>query len=95
MYNVEDKGFTSFTTTFIAKADSFLVSEVSMTAYRINRLTIDYVGCTRIVIEEGNSFQQRESKQYEIVGLRTSYRLVALMLNGIFDRDDGIFYNIG
>ena len=54
MYNVEDKGFASFTTTFIAKEYRFLISEVSMTTCWINRLTIDYVGCTRVVMEEGN-----------------------------------------
>ena len=94
MYNVEDKGFASFTTTFIAKAYRFLISEVNMTTCWINRLTIDYVGCTRMVMEEGNSFRQRASREYETAGLRTSYRLAAPMLNGIFDRDDGIFYNI-
>ena len=87
MYNVEDKGFASFTTTFIAKSYRFLVSEVSMTTCWINRLTIDYVGCTRMAMEEGNSFRQRASGEYETAGLRTSYRLAALMLNRIFDRD--------
>ena len=95
MYNVEDKGFAYFTTTFIAKEYSFLISEVSMTTCWINRLTIDYVGCTRVVMEEGNWFRQRASGEYETASWRTSYGLAALMLNRIFNRDDGIFYNIG
>ena len=65
-----------------------------MTTCWINGLTIDYVGCKRIVMEEGNSFRQRASGEYETTGPRTSYRLATLMLNRIFDRDDGIFYNI-
>ena len=36
MYNVEDKGFSSFTATLIAKAYNFPTSEVSMTADWIN-----------------------------------------------------------
>ena len=95
MYNVEDKGFASFTTKFIAKEYRFLISEVSMTTCWINRLTIDYVGCIRVVMEEGNSFRQRASREYETTDLCILYRLAALMLNRIFDRDDGIFYNIG
>ena len=95
MYNVEEKGFTSLTTTFIAKSYSFLISEVSMKTCWINILTIYYVGCTRVVMEEGNSFRQRAYGEYETAGLRILYKLAALMLSGIFDRDDGIFYNIG
>ena len=95
MYNVEDKGFASFTTTFIAKEYRFHISEFSMTTCWINRLTIDYVGCIRVVMEEGNWFRQRASGEYETTSLHTSYRLATLMLNMIFNRDDGIFYNIG
>ena len=57
MYNVEDNGFASFTPTFIAKFYSFPVSEVSMTNDWINSLTIDYVGCAKMMMTEGKSFR--------------------------------------
>ena len=95
MYNVEEKGYAYFTPTFITKAYIFPISEVILTTDWINNLTLDYVGCAKMMMKEGKSFRQRESREYEIVGLRTSYRLVALILNRIFDRDDGIFYTIG
>ena len=95
MYNVEHKGFASFAPAFIAKSYIFPISEVSMTNDWINSLSIDYVGCTRMMMTEENSFQQRASREYEIASLCTPYRLVSLMLNGIFRKADGIFYKIG
>ena len=91
MYNVEDKGFASFTPAFIAKAYNLPTSEVSMTTDWINSLTIDYVGIAKMMTTEGKSFRQRESGEYETTSLRTPYRLAALMLNKIFDRVDGRF----
>ena len=48
-----------------------------------------------MMMTEGKPFRQRASREYETASLRTPYRLVALMLNMIFDKADGIFYNIG
>ena len=56
IYNVEDKGFSSFTPTFIAKAYNLLVSEVSMTNDWINSMTIDYIGCVKMMTKKGKSF---------------------------------------
>ena len=95
MYNVEDKGFASFTPAFIAKYYNLPVSEVSMTNDWLNSLTIDYIGCAKMMTMEGKSFRQRASKEYETASLCTPYMLVALMFNRIFDRADGRFYKIG
>ena len=43
IYNVEYKGFTSFTPTYISKAYKFPVSEFILTDNWINSLTIDYI----------------------------------------------------
>ena len=61
----------------------------------LNSLTIDYIGVVKMMTIEVNSFRKKESGEYETASLRTPYRLVALMLNRIFSRVDGIFYNIG
>ena len=84
MYDIEDKGFSSFTPTFIAKAYGFPNSEVHMKTYWINSLTIDYIGVVKMMTTEGKSFRQKASGECETAGLRTPYRLVVLMLNRIF-----------
>ena len=47
-----------------------------------------------MMMTEGKPFRHREYGEYENANLRTPYRLVALMLNKLFDRFDGIFYKI-
>ena len=66
-----------------------------MSEYWINILTIDYVGCVKMMMIEGNSFRKRESGDYGTTSMCTPYRLVALMHNMIFGRADGRFYKIG
>ena len=44
---------------------------------------------------DGKSFRQKAFGEYETASLRTPYRVISLMLNRIFDRDDGTFYKIG
>ena len=56
MYNVEDKGFSSFTPIFIAKAYNFPPSELSMKTDWINNLTIDYIGVTKMMVAKGKTF---------------------------------------
>ena len=56
MYNVEDRGYASFTPAFKAKSYNFLVSEVSMTNDSLNSLTINYIGCVKMMTMEGKSF---------------------------------------
>ena len=95
MNNVEDKGFASLTPTFIAKYYNLPTSEVSMTTDWINSLTIDHVGNAKMMTTENKSFRQRASGEYETTSLYTPYRLVALMLNRIFNRANGKFYKMG
>ena len=65
-----------------------------MTNDWLNMLTIDYIGCAKMMMMEGKSFRQRESREYETDSMCTPYKLVALMLNKIFGRANGKFYNI-
>ena len=95
MYNVEEKVFSSFTLTYLSQAYNFPVSEVNLTNDWINSLTIDYIGCAKMMMTKGKSFWHRESVEHETSSLRTPYRLVALMLNRIFGKDDVRFYKIG
>ena len=50
LYNVEDKGFASFTLAYITKAYKLLGQEVNLTDDWINNLTIDYIVCTKMMM---------------------------------------------
>ena len=76
---------------FIDKDYNLPTSKVSMTTNWINNLTIDYIRVAKMMTIEGNTFQQKASKEYETASLCTPYRLVALMLNMIFGRANGRF----
>ena len=56
LYNIEDKGYASFTPAFIAKGYNFPTSEVSMTTDWINSLNIDSIGIVKMMTVEGKSF---------------------------------------
>ena len=80
MYNIEDKGFASFTPTFIANTYNLPTLEVSITIDWINSLTIDYIGVAKMMETKGNSFRQKASGKYESSNLLAPYRMVTLML---------------
>ena len=67
MYNVEDKGFSSFTLAFIAKAYSLPPLEVSMTTHWINNLTIDYIGVGNMMVAEGNTLLERGLQEFQSI----------------------------
>ena len=88
MYDVEDKGFASFTPSFIAKAYNLPPLEVSITNDWVKILTLDYMATTKMMVAEGKTFQHKQSWEYETSHLRTPYKMVVLMLNRIFGRAD-------
>ena len=95
MYDVENKGFASFTPTFIEKTYSLPPSEVSMTTDWVKGLTLDYMAATKMMVAEGKTFQHKQSEEYETAHLHTPYRMIALTLNRIFDRANGRYYKFG
>ena len=95
MYNVEDKGFSSFTPAFIEKDYILPPSEVSMTTDWVKGLTLNYMATTKMMVAEGNTFRHKQSREYETAHLRTPYRMIVLMLNRIFGRADKISYKFG
>ena len=95
MYNIEGKGFASFTPAYLANACNLPVPKISMMDDWINGLSLDYIECAKMMMIVGKPFRQKASGEYETTNLRTPYRLVALMLNMIFGRANGKFYKIG
>ena len=55
-----------------------------MTTEWVKNLKFDYIGTTRMMVAEGKTFRKKQYGEYEIVNLRTPYRMVVLMLNRIF-----------
>ena len=95
MNNVEDKGFASFTPGFIAKAYILPTSEISMMTRWVKNLEFDYIATAKMMVAEGKTFRNKESREYKTTHLRTPYRLVVLMLNRIFGMADGRTYKFG
>ena len=95
MYNMEDKGFSTFTPAFIAKAYSLPPAEVIMTTEWIKILTLDYMATTKRIVAEGNTFQHKQSGEYETSHVRKPYKMVVLMLNRIFGKADEKSYKFG
>ena len=95
MDNVEDKGFASFTPRFIAKAYILLPLEIGTKTESVKNLKFDYIATMKMMVDEGNNFRYKQSGEYETAHLCTPYRLVVLMLNRIFGRDDGRTYKFG
>ena len=50
MNNVEDEGFASFTSEFIAKAYNLPPSEISLTTKWVKNLKFDYVDTTNMMV---------------------------------------------
>ena len=95
MSNIEGKYCASFTPAYIAKDCNLPALEISMTDAWINGLSLDYIECANMMMIAENQFHQKASSEYEVVSLHTPYRLISLMLNRIFGRANGKFYNIG
>ena len=95
MNNVEDKGFASFTPGFISKAYSLPLSDISMTTRWVRILEFDYIATSKIIVDEGKTFRNKQYGEYETSPICTPYRLLVLMLNTIFSRADGRTYKFG
>ena len=65
-----------------------------MTEKWIKGLDLDVFNCVKKMIIHGKQFHTNPSEEYENSNLRTPYRLLALMLDRIFDRANGKFYKI-
>ena len=94
IYNVEGKGFSSFTSTYISKSCNLPVPKINMTEDWIDSLSLNYIECAKLMMIAGNPFRQRSSGEYETASLHTPHRLVALIPNRIFERANGKFYKI-
>ena len=73
MYDVENKGFASFTLAFIAKTYSLPPLEVNMKTDWVKGLNLDYMATTKMMVAEGKNFRHTQSREYETTHLHTPY----------------------
>ena len=92
MNDAENKGFASFSPTFLSVAYNFSGKEINVTIKCLMSLKLDYTTTTKMMMVEGNTFRHKQLGQYETTNLRTPYRLIVLLLNNIYGRADGKFY---
>ena len=52
-------------------------------------MKFDYTTTTKMMVAEGKTFRHKQSGEYETSDLRTPFRIIALMISKLYDRDDG------
>ena len=66
-----------------------------MTTEWVKNLKFDYISTTKMMVAEGKTFRNKQSREYETANSHTPYRMLVLMLNRIFSRADGRTYKFG
>ena len=74
---------------------TFPKKEISVTIEWLKSLKLYYTTTAKMMMVEGNNFRHKQSWEYETTHLRTPYRLIMLLLNKIYGRDDGKFCKFG
>ena len=65
-----------------------------MTDEWINSLSLNVFECTKRMMVAGKQLRPKSSREYETASLHTPYRIIALMLNKIFDWVNGKFFKM-
>ena len=73
----------------------FPTPQTYLTESWLKDLNLDMVQTVKKMMIPGKKFRTRPSGEYETSTLHTPYRLIALMLNIIFGRDNGKNFKIG
>ena len=65
-----------------------------MTDDWVKSVNLDIFECAKWMMVAGKKLHQKATGEYETTNLRTPYRIIALMLNRIFGRENGKFYKM-
>ena len=74
---------------------TFPKNKISVTTEWVKRLKLYYATTAKMMMVEGKKFRHKQSGKYETTHLRTPYRLIVLLLNKMYGRDDGKFCKFG
>ena len=94
IYNIEGEAFDSFTPAYITLTYKIPTPRVMMTDEWVNKLDLDILECAKKMMIAGRQLRQKETGKYESTSLRPPYRIIALILNRIFCRENVRLYKL-
>ena len=92
--SIEGQAFASFTLAYKTKSCKVPTPQVMMTDDWVKSVNLDTFECAKWMMVAGKKLRKKDSGEYETVILRPPYRVMALMLNRIFDRENGKWYKL-
>ena len=93
--NPEGQGYVAYSPAYVPMAYKFPTPQIYLTESWLKDLNLYMVETVKRMMILGNKFCTRPSGEYETSSLCTPYRLIALMLNWIFERANGKKFKIG
>ena len=79
--NVNGKGFTAYSLTYVVQECKLLVAQMYLIEKWLQELDLDIFDCIKKMMIHGKQFRTKPTREYETANLHTPYRLIALMLN--------------
>ena len=93
--NTEGQGYATYSPPYVAMAYKMPTHQNYLTEGWLKDLNLDVVEIVKRMTIPRKNFRTRPSEKYETAYLHTPYRLIALMLNIIFGRENGNNFKIG
>ena len=93
--NTEKQGYAAYSPAYVFVAYNLPTPQTYLTESWLKEINLDMVETVKKMMIPGKNFRTRPSGEYETSTLRTPYRFIALMLNTIFGRANGISFKIG
>ena len=93
--NIEVQGHVPYGTAYVSMAYKLSTPQSYLIEGWLKDLNLDVVETVKMMMILGKNFRTRPSGEYETSSLHTPYKLIALMLNRIFGRDNGRNFKIG
>ena len=92
--NVDGQGFSTYILSYLSQACKIPTPHIYLIEKWLKELDLDIFDYVRRMMAHGKQFRMRPTGEYETANLCTPYRLLALMLNMIFGRENGKCYKI-
>ena len=91
--DVNKQGYAAYSLRYVALDYHLPESQVFLSDDWLNNIRMDLVETMKRMMLTGKHFRTRVTGEYDIASLRAPYRFIALMLNRIFGRAHGRFFN--
>ena len=87
--NIEGQGYFAYMLSYVAHAYKLPTPQTYLTQGWLKDLDLDVLENVKRMRVPRKKFRTRPSREYETANLCTPYRLIALILNRIFRRENG------